>query len=84
MIKIKSNRDTILKRTTVTENPSELAINAQQLSRHFGPLKAIDQLNLQVEKLNIYGFLGPNGAGKLYGDEGYGGTTGIFGAEKAD
>ncbi|WP_371193470.1 ATP-binding cassette domain-containing protein [Glaciecola sp. SC05] len=43
---------------------SELAINAKQLSRSFGELNAIDQLNLHVEKNTIYGFLGPNGCGK--------------------
>ena len=41
-----------------------LAIRAHQLSRHFGDLKAIDKLDLQVEKGQIYGFLGPNGCGK--------------------
>lgn len=64
MIKTRSERNNVLNRSTVTERPSELAINAHQLSRHFGPLKAIDQLNLQVEKQRIYGFLGPNGSGK--------------------
>lgn len=43
---------------------SELAINARQLSRNFGSLKAIQSLDLAVEKGCIYGFLGPNGCGK--------------------
>ena len=34
------------------------------LSRHFGELKAVDGLDLQVPKACIYGFLGPNGCGK--------------------
>ncbi|MBU2876717.1 MULTISPECIES: ABC transporter ATP-binding protein [Alteromonadaceae] len=42
----------------------EWVIQAKQLSRHFGDLKAIDQLDLNVEKSTIYGFLGPNGCGK--------------------
>ncbi len=41
-----------------------LVINANKLSRHFGELKAVDELDLQVEKGSIYGFLGPNGCGK--------------------
>lgn len=41
-----------------------LAIEARQLSRHFGDLKAIDAIDLQVETGSIYGFLGPNGCGK--------------------
>ncbi len=43
---------------------SEYVIQARQLSRNFGDIKAIQQLDLQVEKSQIYGFLGPNGCGK--------------------
>lgn len=43
---------------------SEYVINARGLSRHFGSLVAVDQLELQVPKGEIYGFLGPNGSGK--------------------
>lgn len=43
---------------------SETVIQVENLSRNFGDLKAIQNLNLQIEKGNIYGFLGPNGCGK--------------------
>jgi ABC-2 type transport system ATP-binding protein len=43
---------------------SELVIQVKNLSRKFSDLKAIDDLNLEIEKGNIYGFLGPNGCGK--------------------
>ena len=43
---------------------SEFVIETEQLSRNFGELKAIDSLNLQVKRAEIYGFLGPNGSGK--------------------
>lgn len=43
---------------------SEYVIKATKLSRNFGDLKAIQQLDLEVEKGRIYGFLGPNGCGK--------------------
>lgn len=43
---------------------SEFVIQAKKLSRNFGELKAIQNLDLQVEKGRIYGFLGPNGCGK--------------------
>lgn len=43
---------------------SEIAIKASNLSRHFGDVKAIQNLDLEVEKQCIYGFLGPNGCGK--------------------
>ncbi len=41
-----------------------IAIEARGLSRSFGALKAVDQLDLTVPEGCIYGFLGPNGSGK--------------------
>jgi ABC-2 type transport system ATP-binding protein len=43
---------------------SQYVIQAEKLSRNFGTLKAIQELDLSVEKGRIYGFLGPNGCGK--------------------
>ncbi|NRD72640.1 ABC transporter ATP-binding protein [Shewanella sp. VB17] len=43
---------------------NELAIDAKGLSKKFGLLAAVSDLNLQVPKGHIYGFLGPNGCGK--------------------
>ncbi len=43
---------------------SQYVIKATKLSRNFGDLKAIQNLDLEVEKGRIYGFLGPNGCGK--------------------
>lgn len=43
---------------------SELVIKATKVSRNFGALQAIKELDLEVEKGKIYGFLGPNGSGK--------------------
>ena len=39
-------------------------IELQSLSKSFGPIKAVDSLNLTVSKGKTVGFLGPNGAGK--------------------
>jgi ABC-2 type transport system ATP-binding protein len=39
-------------------------IQAQDLRRTFGSTKAVDGVDLSVERGEIYGFLGPNGAGK--------------------
>jgi ABC-2 type transport system ATP-binding protein len=39
-------------------------ILAQQLTRRFGSLVAVDHLDLEVSHGEIFGFLGPNGAGK--------------------
>ena len=46
------------------DSQTELAIQAQGLSRNFGALTAVSALDLIVEKKIIYGFLGPNGSGK--------------------
>ncbi|WP_462159521.1 ABC transporter ATP-binding protein [Pseudoalteromonas sp. GB56] len=43
---------------------SELVIKAHNVTKKFGDFKAIDDISLNVEKGNIYGFLGPNGCGK--------------------
>jgi len=39
-------------------------IQCRQLSKFFGHLKAVDNLDLEVRQGEILGFLGPNGAGK--------------------
>jgi ABC-2 type transport system ATP-binding protein len=40
------------------------AIRAAGLSKHFGPVRALDGLDLGVGYGEVFGFLGPNGAGK--------------------
>jgi len=40
------------------------AIYAEALVRHFGGLRAVDEVGLAIPAGEIYGFLGPNGAGK--------------------
>ena len=39
-------------------------IEIQNLTKHFGPVTAVANLNLQVRPGEVLGFLGPNGAGK--------------------
>jgi len=39
-------------------------VDAQQLTRRFGDLTAVNGVSFQVEKGELFGFLGPNGAGK--------------------
>lgn len=39
-------------------------IKIYNLTKNFGQLKAVDNLNLEIEKGEIFGFIGPNGAGK--------------------
>ncbi len=42
----------------------DLAINARGLSRSFGGLRAVDDIDLEVPRGMIFAILGPNGAGK--------------------
>jgi ABC-2 type transport system ATP-binding protein len=41
-----------------------LMIEVQNLTKSFGPIKAVDNLSLKVPRGRTVGFLGPNGAGK--------------------
>ncbi|MCL6457020.1 MAG: ABC transporter ATP-binding protein [Gorillibacterium sp.] len=43
---------------------NEMIIETSGLTKHYGQRKAVDHINLQIRKGDIYGFLGPNGAGK--------------------
>ena len=42
----------------------ELAIRARGLTRRFGAVTAVDGVDLDVPRAQVYGFLGPNGSGK--------------------
>jgi ABC-2 type transport system ATP-binding protein len=39
-------------------------LELDQLTKHFGPVVAVDQVSFSVEQGSVVGFLGPNGAGK--------------------
>ena len=41
-----------------------VAIRARGLTRQFGHLVAVDHVDLDIPRAQIYGFLGPNGSGK--------------------
>jgi len=45
-------------------SPNSLAIVTNQLTRRFGDLVAVQDVNLRVSSGQFFGFLGPNGAGK--------------------
>ncbi len=45
-------------------NDGEAVIRARGLTKRFGQLAAVDGLNLQVNRAEVFGFLGPNGCGK--------------------
>jgi ABC-2 type transport system ATP-binding protein len=43
---------------------SEPMIETQKLTKHYGELRAVDQLDITINKGEVVGFLGPNGSGK--------------------
>lgn len=40
------------------------SIKTKNLTKKFGALTAVDSVNIDIEKAELFGFLGPNGAGK--------------------
>ncbi len=46
------------------KSSKEEILEVNNLSKSFGGIEAVSNLNLRVEKGDIFGFLGPNGAGK--------------------
>ena len=44
--------------------PPAPAIETRRLTKHYGSVKALSDLSIQVRPGEIFGFLGPNGAGK--------------------
>jgi ABC-2 type transport system ATP-binding protein len=43
---------------------TDLVIRASDLTKHYGEILAVDHINFEVKRGEIFGFLGPNGAGK--------------------
>ncbi|MBN1387291.1 MAG: ABC transporter ATP-binding protein [Bacteroidales bacterium] len=41
-----------------------MILETKQLSKNYGPIKAVDELSLSVEKGTAFALLGPNGSGK--------------------
>jgi len=48
----------------VRPRTDEVVLCTRNLSKRYGKRLAVDQLNLEVHRGDIFGFLGPNGAGK--------------------
>lgn len=48
----------------MTRPDGQPAITAQGLTRHFGPLVAVQDVSFEVPAAAIFGMLGPNGSGK--------------------
>ena len=46
------------------EPQKEIVLRTVGLSKSFGKLEAVKNLNLELRRGEVFGFLGPNGAGK--------------------
>src|SRR5690348_16931128 len=42
----------------------ETVLSIKNLTKHFGRIKAVNDLNLEVKRGQVFGMLGPNGSGK--------------------
>lgn len=47
-----------------TTNVSDAVLSITGLTKHFGRIKAVNDLNLEVHRGQVFGMLGPNGSGK--------------------
>jgi len=63
--KLSKKQPTFLKQEKETiALPSENIIQVANLTKYYGSLLAVDKINFEVKKAELFGFLGPNGAGK--------------------
>jgi ABC-2 type transport system ATP-binding protein len=43
---------------------NNVVVEARRLTKHFGPVVAVDAVDFDIRRGEVFGFLGPNGAGK--------------------
>ena len=48
----------------MTTTDGAVPIRTERLTKHYGDVKALVDLDLEVHRGEVFGFLGPNGAGK--------------------
>ena len=48
----------------VNESPHKFMIEAESLTKNYGPIRAVDRVSFKIPPGQVFGLLGPNGAGK--------------------
>ncbi len=48
----------------VNKGPDDLAVSLRGVTKHYGPLHAVDGVDLSIQRGEIFGLIGHNGAGK--------------------
>ena len=48
----------------MSEDKSKISVNLSNVSKSFGTVQAVKNLDLQIDAGTVFGFLGPNGSGK--------------------
>src|SRR5262249_48009030 len=59
-----TNAATIDRPAAAQSRPGEVVLRTRNLTKQYGQRLAVNGLNLEVRRGEIFGFLGPNGAGK--------------------
>ena len=49
---------------TIARDTARLPVRTEKLTKHYGPVAALDDLDLELNAGEVLGYLGPNGAGK--------------------
>lgn len=60
---------------------SEIILEAKGVCKYFGGLKAVDDVDMQVRRGDVFGIIGPNGAGKTTF---FNMCTGVYGPTKGE
>jgi len=58
------NAQTSVENTTSPRQRDDVILRTSGLTKSFGTIKAVNNLNIEIRRGEVFGFLGPNGAGK--------------------
>lgn len=64
MARLHENTDRYTNQALDRHQDEHLMLETRSLTRDFGQMRAVDQVNIQVKAGEVFGLLGPNGAGK--------------------